>query len=725
MIVLLYTEFYQRQTETSFSLQYFNTYKSYVLVQLKIKIKYDILYNDEGDKMKIESMIDSIKKIVSFIKQYLKTNILFITFVISSVINSCILRFVTVKNYFDIRPVIADLALVVIVGAFGYFLKPKHQFRYYITWSIIFTLTCLINSIYYTNFLSYASFSLLKTSLQVIGVTDAVVENIMELKDFCYIWQIVAMVFVHKKLKKRGYYDYVATIEKGKIRALNTLVVGLIFIGMFISTLTSTDISRLNKQWNREYLVMRFGIYAYQTNDLVATLKAQINPLFGYDEHAKAFREFYDTKNNYHETNSYTNALKGMNVIVIHAESIQQFVLDTEFNGEPVAPNLKRLANEGLYFSNFYAQESVGTSSDSEFTFNTSLMPASSGTVFVSYFDREYVTIPKLLKQQGYYTFSMHGNNGSFWNRLNAHKSLGYDKYYNYKNDFEIDETIGLGLSDKSFFHQAVPKIKEISEQNKNFYGVLIMLTNHTPFSDITGHTDYEVNYKYQAINPDTGELEEMIAPYMEGTKLGNYFKSVHYADEALGQFLAEMDAEGLLENTAIVIYGDHDAKLKKSEYKRFYNYVPETDSILSSDDPNYKNVDYYSYELNRKVPFIIWTKNKNLKGEVTKVMGMYDVLPTLGNMMGFQSPYALGHDIFSVDENVVVFPDGNWLTDKMYYNQSNDTGKLLNPDDTVSVEYMEKYTKIADQAISISDSIIIYDLIRRTKETQELLGQE
>ena len=84
--------------------------------------------------------------------------------------------------------------------------------------------------------------------------------------------------------------------------------------------------------------------------------------------------------------------------------------------------------------------------------------------------------------------------------------------------------------------------------------------------------------------------------------------------------------------------------------------------------------------------------------------MGMYDVLPTLGNMMGFSSNYALGHDIFSVDENVVVFPDGNWLTDKMYYNQSNDTGKLLNPDDTVSVEYIEKYTEIADQTISISD---------------------
>ena len=695
-------------------------------MQLKRKKKYDILYSDEGDKMKLDMIIDSIKKIIAFIKQYFKTNILFMVFVISSVINACILRFVTVKNYFDVRPVIADLAVVLIIGAFGYFVKPKHQFRYYLTWSIIFTLICLINSIYYTNFLSYASFSLLETLTQVFsGITGAVTENIMELKDFCYIWQIIAIIFVHRKLKKREYYNYVATIEIGKVRALNTMVVGLIFIGMFISTLTSTDISRLDKQWNREYIVMRFGIYTYQANDLVATLKAQINPLFGYDEHAKAFREFYETKDNTHKTNEYTDVLKGMNVIVIHAESMQQFVLDTEFNGEPVAPNLKRLASEGLYFSNFYAQESVGTSSDSEFTFNTSLMPASSGTVFVSYFDREYVTIPKLLKEQGYYTFSMHGNNGSFWNRLSAHQSLGYDKFYNYKNDFEIDETIGLGLTDKSFFRQAVPYIKEISEQNKNFYGVLIMLTNHTPFSDITGHTDYEVTYKYQMLDEETGEMKEMVAPYMEGTKLGNYFKSYHYADEALGQLLDDLDAEGLLENTAIVIYGDHDAKLKTSEYKRFYNYVPETNSLLPSDDPAYVNVDYYTYELNRKVPFIIWTKNKNLQGEITKVMGMYDVLPTLGNMMGFSSDYALGHDIFSVDENVVVFPDGNWLTDKMYYNQSNDTGKLLNPDDTVSVEYIEKYTEIADQAISISDSIIVYDLIRKTKETQELLGQE
>ncbi len=674
------------------------------------------------DKNKIEKKVNKVK-VVS--KNYLKTNVLFMTFVLTSLINGCLLRFLTVKNYFDFRPVIADLAFILIIGAFGYFIKPKHQFKYFFTWSIIFTLMCVINSMYYTNYLSFASFSLLETSLQIVDVSDAVVQNVMELKDFSYIWQIFALLYVNRVLKKKKYYDEVAKVEVGKVRALNTIVVGLICLGAFISTLTSVDISRLSKQWNREYLVMKFGVYTYQLNDLIATAKSQLNPLFGYDEHAKTFREYYENKDTEQKPNKYTNIFKGKNVLVIHAESMQNFVLNTSFNGIDVAPNLKKLASEGLYFSNFYAQESVGTSSDSEFTFNTSLMPASSGTVFVSYWDREYVTIPKLLKEQGYYTFSMHGNNGTFWNRVNAHKSLGYDHYYYYTKDFNIDETIGLGLADKSFFRQAVPIISSIKEANKNFYGILIMLTNHTPFSDIVNYSDYEVNYKYTKYNEETGMEEEKVAPYMEGTKLGNYFKSVHYADEAIGQLVDDLDKNGLLDDTVLVIYGDHDAKLKKSEYVRFYNYDYETDSIKSKDDPTYVDVDYYSYELNRKVPFIIWTKDHKYNEEVTKVMGMYDVLPTLGNMLGISSPYALGHDIFSTDENVVVFPDGNWLTDKMYYSQSKGEGKLLNQDDTVSVDYINKYSKIADEDISVSDSIIVYDLIKKTNESKILLGQE
>lgn len=672
-------------------------------------------------KEKIENFLDSFK-INS--KSYLKTNILFMTFVITSVINEIILRSLTVKNGLSIKPVIADIAVVLIIGAFGYFIKPKHQYKYFFGWSIFFTLLCLINSMYYTNYVSFASFSLLETSLQIVDVGDAVVENVMELKDFCYLWQLLAMFFVNKTLKKKNYFEKVSKIENGKVRAINTLVVGLIFTGIFISTLSAVDISRLSKQWNREYIVMEFGTYTYQFNDLIATLKSELNPLFGYDENAKEFREFYASQEE-STTNEYTNIFEGKNILVIHAESIQNFVLNTSFNGEDVAPNLKRLASEGLYFSNFYAQESVGTSSDTEFTFNTSLLPSSSGTVFISYYDRAYVTIPKLLKEKNYYTFSMHGNNCTFWNRQATHKNFGYDNFYCYTKDYEIDETIGLGLTDKSFFKQSVPKIKEIAKNNQNWYGVMIMLTNHTPFTDIENVSDYQVTMKYTTIDPETGEQVEKEASYMEGTKLGSYFKSVHYADEALGELLEQMDAEGLLDNTVVVIYGDHDAKLKKSEFDWFYNYNPETNSTISEDDPNYHKVDYYDYELNRKVPFIIWTKdsknNKLLNKEITEVMGMYDALPTLGNMFNFKSDYALGNDIFSVDENVVVFPDGNWLTNKVYYNQSKGESKILSTDGTITDDYIKKYTELSNKYISISNSIIVYDLIDKENQKEGL----
>lgn len=670
-------------------------------------------------------MKDRFKKIISKLSIYLKTNKLFFVFVLTSVGNATLLRFLTVQNYFEIKPLLADTGAVLLIGAFGYFFKPKNQFKYYFTWSIIFTFLCIVNSMYYTNYLSYASVSLLATSLQVVDVGDAVVQKVMEIKDFSYLWQIVAMIFVHLYLKKKGYYDYVKDIEVGKVRALNTIVASLIVFGFFISTLTGLDISRFGKQWNRTYLVMNFGLYTYQANDIFVSFKTKISPLFGYDEAAKEFREYYENRNSEpKKTNQYTDILKGRNVIAIHAESIQNFTLHTTFNGEEVTPNLNRLASEGLYFSNFYAQESVGTSSDSEFTFLTSLMPASSGTVAVSYWDRDYSTSLKYLKEMGYYNFSMHANNGTFWNRNMIHPKYGYDKFFYYTKDYEIDEVMGMGLSDKSFFRQSVPKIKEISENNQNFYGTMIMLTNHTPFS-AASEVDFDVDYKYEKINEETGEKETVSAPFLEGTTLGDYFKTVHYADSAIGQFIDDLDEAGLLDNTVIVIYGDHDAKIKKSEYLYYYNYDPYTDSVLDEDDPNYKDMDYYDYELNRKVPFIIWTKDKKVQGEVTEAMGMYDASPTLGNMLGFYNEYALGHDIFSVDDNVVVFPDGSWLSNTMYYSSSKEEGKLLNADATISTEYIEKNNKYAEDVIGISNDIIIYDLIKRTKEDAAILNEE
>ena len=566
--------------------------------------------------------IDLLMKTKDKIIYFFKHNVLFITFVLTSVLNGLFLRTLTVKNITNISPVLADLSFVLIIGSFAYFFKPKNRFKYFITWSIIFTLVCLINSIYYTNYVSFTSFSLLATSLQIFGVSDAL-QTIMELKDFSYIWAPITLIFIHVKLKKDNYYTKVKVREKARVSVLKSLAGAIIVLGAFVSTLTGTDISRLYKQWNREYVVMKFGIYTYQGNDLIASLKPQISPLFGYDKAAKEFRDYYKDNSNKESKNEYTNIFKGKNVLVIHAESMQNYLLNTSINGKEIAPNLKRLASEGMYFSNFYAQESVGTSSDTEFTLSTSLLPASSGTVFVSYYDRYYPSIQKSFDNSNYYVFSMHANKGNYWNREAMHKKLGYEHFYYYDKDYKLDDIIGLGLSDKSFFKQSTKIIKKISEKQDNYYGTLLMLTNHTPFEGLEETTDLDLTYKYTKKDETSGEETEVINNYLKDTTLGKYFTTAHYADEALGEFIEELDEASLLDDLVIVIYGDHDAKIKRGEYDYYYNYNPETDSKRSTDDPEYKEFTKYDYELNRKVPFIIWTKDEELKKKINKELEM------------------------------------------------------------------------------------------------------
>ena len=97
--------------------------------------------------------------------------------------------------------------------------------------------------------------------------------------------------------------------------------------------------------------------------------------------------------------------------------------------------------------------------------------------------------------------------------------------------------------------------------------------------------------------------------------------------------------------------------------------------------------------------------------------MGMIDVSPTLGNMLGFYNPYALGVDIFSVDENAIVFPDGNWMTNKLYYNSSKKEYRQLEQDTSISIDYIDKYSRHAELLIELSNGIIDYDLINKVNE--------
>ena len=148
-------------------------------------------------------------------------------------------------------------------------------------------------------------------------------------------------------------------------------------------------------------------------------------------------------------------------------------------------------------------------------TLSSSLMPAASGTVFVSYYNRNYITLQKLLKQKGYYTFSTHGNYASMWNRDKAHPSLGYeDMFFEESYDYTEDDVINLGINDSKFFEQLVPKIEVIEETHPNYMGTVITLSNHSPFIYLDKYGEYDMSTTYTEKDENTKE---------EVTKKTNY----------------------------------------------------------------------------------------------------------------------------------------------------------------------------------------------------------
>ena len=660
-------------------------------------------------------MKKKIKSFINKIKNFVLDNKIFFLFVIVNVINDMVLRGITfgkLDNLFSIVPILSSVALVTLVLSFVYLFKKEFSKKLYlISITVFLTLLCIINSSYYNYFSSYTSISQLVTTKYLGEVKDSLI-TVVKLRDFIYL--VLPTILIAYILKTK--YRFSNTKNFKNFLKVNNLTV--ICTVLFALNLKPVDYSRLVKQWNRIYLVEKFGLYVYHVNDVFQSVEPKLIAIFGYDKAKKNFNDYYAKRTDVQSyTNEYTNIFKGKNLISIHGESIQKFVINLKINGKEVTPNLNRLVKEGMYFSNYYSQVSVGTSSDSEFTINTSLMPAKVGVAFVSYFDREYVTIPKLFKSLGYYNMSFHANKGDFWNRNSMYKSLGYDKFYDQKA-FNIDETIGLGLSDKSFFRQLTPILKKENDNHQNFYATLIMLTNHTPFPDISSYSKDPLDLKMYVT--ENGETKAY--PYLEGTVLGRYLQSVHYADEALGELMEHLNTNGLLENSVIMFYGDHDARLSSSEYKRFYNYDYKNDKTLDESDPNYKKYGYYEHELNRSVPFFFWSKNDNQKinKTITNVMGAYDILPTLGNMFGFYNKYALGSDIFNTNnDNTVIFPNGNYVTNKIYYNSQADEAYDIEKKEVIAKElepkeYITKRTKETDQKLNVSNDILVYNLLKK-----------
>ncbi len=658
----------------------------------------------------MKNISTNIKKFIAFIMFVLEScitaiseDLTLLAFLIVAIIPNVIIKITSDMSIFNLRSLFFNFAWFCLVVALSYnYKKNKTRIVYFSIISFIIYLLVYANILYYRFYEgNFLSLSLVKQLALLPDVADAPGESISTFDIMYWITfgiAIIFIIFISRFKRKDAKHNF---LEMKSLNRLNFLRAGLFSFVLGIAILAPANYSQAQKLWNRPIVVEDFGLYNYHIIDIFKSMSVFVKHTPDEKEYME-FVNYFKEKNKETTKNAYTDILKGKNIIVIHAESLENFLIyetitDVEGNEIEITPYFNKIAREGLYFSRFYSQQSIGTSADSEFVFNTSLLPVNNGTVFLTHFDRTYVTTQSLLQEQNYLTMYMHGNNGSFWNRDVMDKVLGYDVFYS-KNEYSFTENqeIGLGISDYDFFQQS---ISYLANAPTPYYATLITLTNHTPWTAVDKYITKD------ALGVEEPAIDcESIGEDFENTTTCRYLKSVHYADWAFGEFWKSLEKRGLLENTAIVVYGDHPAKLP----------VSELETLL---DTNLSRLEYTVFS---RVPFMIWSKDVIEPKEIDSIMGEYDVGPTLQNMLGIKNEYALGYDIFSVKNHIVPFVNGDWTDGIIYYSYRDDDYIIM--DERYSTEDIEKmndeydYIKIqserADSIINMSNMINKYDLI-------------
>ncbi|WP_232510172.1 LTA synthase family protein [Paenibacillus crassostreae] len=376
---------------------------------------------------------------------------------------------------------------------------------------------------------------------------------------------------------------------------------------------------------------------------------------------------------------------KNNNVIVIQMEAMMNFVIGKSINGEEITPHFNKLMKESMYFNNYYQQTGQGRTSDADFISHSSLHALPSGSAFIRYPEHKYDMLPSIMKKHGYSTNAFHAYESSFWNRTIMYNNMSYDHFYS-KNDYKNDEPLGWSLGDKSFFKQSLDKMNSLDQP---FYSFLITLTSHYP---------YTMPKDTQQLN--VGEFSDNI--------FGNYLHAIHYVDEALGQFVQQMKAQGIWDNTILVLYGDHDNSIKdKFYYEQFLG----------------KNIsDLDMKQIMNQVPLLIHLPDNSQVGEYTDPAGQIDLSPSLLHLLGIptDSYHMLGNNLFAEHERQVILRSGAVINSKLVYIPSPDgvyeNGNCydLNTRDTTEITNCRVMFDQAALELNISDQVIQYNLISK-----------
>ena len=488
--------------------------------------------------------------------------------------------------------------------------------------SFFISLLLFLDNIYYTfsnNFLSVAQI----TNLQYGDEIASTLPMLLEWKQIWYFADIIILlILIATKVLK---------IEKKPKKTLKQkgMKIGAGVIGVICCSILMIQYVEKGNQlsYNKDMQIREATIYGYHIYDIQNAINIKASTAYKtkeqMEEAYQTLKQQYDSKY-YQIPDDLEGVLVGKNIIVLQLESVQEFVLHQEINGEEITPNLNRFLEDNVEFSNMFMQ-SYSTTADSEHSTITSLYPMENGMAFSKYYTNQYDDLFKMFHENGYYTSYMHGNYPYFWNRGNVYGRMEVDEL-DLKEQFEdLSENINGDLSDELLYRQAVQKLKT---QEQPFISYIVSASSHTPYI-LEGLQDRS------KVTIDVGEYKD--------TYFGNYLEAVNYADYAFGVFLEELKKEDLYDDTAILVFGDHNG---------LSMYQEEMMDFLKQKNPNLDDIDlklnYIRVACGFKIPGIE-------KQKIEKTVSKLDIKPTLTYLAGIEDRIFIRYE-YVWNERIYLF---------------------------------------------------------------------
>lgn len=375
-------------------------------------------------------------------------------------------------------------------------------------------------------------------------------------------------------------------------------------------------------------------------------------------------------------TDEYTGMFKDYNVVFVTAESLSTYGISKE-----ATPTLYKIYHEGFEFTNFYNPLWYHSTIDGEFANCLSQYPASSKWSFEESADTyQPYALGNILNSQGYKSYGYHDFDATYYDRTSTHPNMGYTTF----------KAIGAGLDipDHVMYSdlECIEAVYNDFIDDDHFNMYLMSFSGHLPY-----------NYDNQYIcQKNREEAESLLSGKGYSDEAVAYVAAQMELDKALEYLMNKLEEAGKLDNTLFIVAPDH---YPYGLSDGVYNELAGKD--IEDDD----------FELHRN-QFGIWSSSMKKPVVTDKLCASIDILPTVLNLLGadFDSRLLAGRNILSDSDELVIFADQSFITDKIKYDAATGETTYLVPESQVPDGYLNSMIAEVENRLYISDEVIDTD---------------